>query len=338
MQNDFRALARRLSQHAEAVCVRYLSNGSKNGRYWLVGDVHNTSGRSLYVRLVGPEFGAGAAGQWTDAATGQHGDLIDLIRLNRGVTSLAALRDEVLAFLSEPRAIVANPASSAPRNRSRAARQLFAEAQPLQGTLGETYLRSRAISCALPIPSLRFHPRCHCHDRETLSRQTLPAIIAGITAGDGSLTGVLRLYLDAASGNAPVSSLSRAMGDVLGHAIRFGSAGDVLAAGKGIETMLALQTLAPRLPVNAAMSSSHLAALVWPANVRRLYIAIDNDASGSRATEKLVRRARGTDVEVHLLKPMCEDWNTDLMTLGFAGARARLAPQLAPADNAVLGG
>ncbi len=338
MRNDFRALARRLSQHAEAVCVRYLSNGSKNGRYWLVGDVHNTSGRSLYVRLVGPEFGAGAAGRWTDAATGQHGDLVDLIRLNRGVTSFAVLRDEVLAFLSESRAIATNPASSVSRNRSRAARELFAESQPLPGTLGETYLRSRAISCALPIPSLRFHPRCYCHDRETLSRQTLPAIIAGITAGDGSLTGVLRLYLDTASGNAPVSNLSRAMGNVLGHAIRFGNAGDVLAVGKGIETMLALQTLAPQLPMNAAMSASHLAALIWPANVKRLYIAMDNDAAGSRATEKLARRALGMDVEVHLLKPACEDWNTDLMTLGLAGACAGLASQLTPADHVLLGG
>ena len=59
-------LARRLARDAEAVCRDYLSNGRRQGRYWTVGDVHNTPGRSLYVRLQGPEFGPGAAGKWTE--------------------------------------------------------------------------------------------------------------------------------------------------------------------------------------------------------------------------------------------------------------------------------
>ena len=59
-------LARRLAGDAEAVCRHYLPNGRRHGRYWLVGDVRNTSGRSLYVRLTGPESGPGAAGNWTD--------------------------------------------------------------------------------------------------------------------------------------------------------------------------------------------------------------------------------------------------------------------------------
>ena len=59
-------LARRLARNAEAVCRRYLSNGHREGRYWLVGDVSNTRGRSLFVRLSGPDHGKGAAGKWTD--------------------------------------------------------------------------------------------------------------------------------------------------------------------------------------------------------------------------------------------------------------------------------
>lgn len=70
-------LSRRLGQQAEAVCRRYLSNGCKEGRYWLVGNVDNAPGRSLYVRLVDGE--KGPAGKWTDAATGDHGDLLDII-------------------------------------------------------------------------------------------------------------------------------------------------------------------------------------------------------------------------------------------------------------------
>lgn len=67
-------LAIRLGRRAEAVCRHYLSSGHRAGRYWQVGDVRNTPGRSMFVRLTGPETGKGAAGKWTDSATGEHGD------------------------------------------------------------------------------------------------------------------------------------------------------------------------------------------------------------------------------------------------------------------------
>lgn len=51
MSHDASELARGLAREAEAVCRHYLSNGKRAGRYWLVGDVHNTPGRSLFVRL-----------------------------------------------------------------------------------------------------------------------------------------------------------------------------------------------------------------------------------------------------------------------------------------------
>jgi hypothetical protein len=66
MREDAAALARRLARNAEVVCRHYLSNGRREGRWWTVGDVANTPGRSLFVRLHGPEAGRGAAGKWTD--------------------------------------------------------------------------------------------------------------------------------------------------------------------------------------------------------------------------------------------------------------------------------
>ena len=66
MPRDPSELGRRLAREAEAVCRHYLSNGRRKGRYWLVGDVRNTPGRSMFVRLMGPESGRGAAGKWTD--------------------------------------------------------------------------------------------------------------------------------------------------------------------------------------------------------------------------------------------------------------------------------
>src|SRR5271166_7145315 len=96
-------LARRLAQNAEAVCRRYLSNGRRQGRYWTVGDVRNTPGRSLFVRLKGAESGKGAAGKWTDAATGDHGDLLDVICESCRLADFRDVVDEARRFLELPR-------------------------------------------------------------------------------------------------------------------------------------------------------------------------------------------------------------------------------------------
>src|SRR6185295_1412072 len=98
MPRDASELSLRLARHAEAVCRHYLSNGRRQGRYWTVGDVANTPWRSLYVRLHGPPSGRGAAGRWTDAGTGQYGDLLDLIRLTRGHLTLREALEEAKAF------------------------------------------------------------------------------------------------------------------------------------------------------------------------------------------------------------------------------------------------
>ena len=95
-------LARRLAFQAEAVCRHYLSNGRRQGRYWLVGDTRNTPGRSMFVRLKGPESGKGAAGKWTDVATGEHGDLLDVIRGSCGLVDFQDVADEARGFLNLP--------------------------------------------------------------------------------------------------------------------------------------------------------------------------------------------------------------------------------------------
>ena len=63
-RHDASELANRLARDAEAVCRHYLSAGRREGRYWLVGDVRNTPGRSMFVRLK--ESVKGPAGKWTD--------------------------------------------------------------------------------------------------------------------------------------------------------------------------------------------------------------------------------------------------------------------------------
>jgi hypothetical protein len=66
MPRDAAELAHRLAREAEAVCRHYLSNGRRVGNYWQVGDVRNTSGRSMFVRLKGGDTGKRPAGKWTE--------------------------------------------------------------------------------------------------------------------------------------------------------------------------------------------------------------------------------------------------------------------------------
>ena len=168
---DASELARRLARNAEAVCRHYLSNGHREGRYWMVGDVRNTPGRSMFVRLIGPESGKGAAGKWTDAATGEHGDLLDVIRETCGLVDFADVAREARAFLSLPQP---EPQASerrrtiqpAPTGSPEAARRLFAMSRPIHGTLAETYLRRRGITALHGTGSLRFHPRCYYRSDE----------------------------------------------------------------------------------------------------------------------------------------------------------------------------
>ena len=53
---------------------------------------------------------------------------------------------------------------------------------------------------------------------------------------------------------------------------------------------------------------------------------------GHRAGRALARRAREAGIEAHLLVPLFDDWNTDLVRFGPAHTRAALAAQLAPDD------
>ena len=66
MPRNAAELAHRLAREAEAVCRHYLFNGRRVGNYWQVGDVRNTSGRSMFVRLKGVDAGGRPAGKWTE--------------------------------------------------------------------------------------------------------------------------------------------------------------------------------------------------------------------------------------------------------------------------------
>jgi hypothetical protein len=163
-------------------------------------------------------------------------------------------------------------------------------------------------------------------------------MIARVTDLDGRITGAHRTWLDPNGfdslrlGKAPIDTPRRAMGDLLGNAVRFGVTNDVLAAGEGIETMLSLRCVLPTLPMAAALSANHLAALLLPSTLRRLYIAHDNDAAGEVAATALTERAEATGVETIVWMPRRGDFNEDLRAFGLDALRTALRVQLVPQD------
>ena len=119
----------------------------------------------------------------------------------------------------------------------------------------------------------------------------------------------------------------------LGSGVRLGLIDDVLTVGEGLETMLSLRSVLPRMPVIAGLSANHLAALELPSGVRRLYVARDNDAEGRRAEARLRERFEPQPVEVCPLQPVYADFNVDLRRFGPEVLRQRIARQLVPEDR-----
>ena len=202
-------ISRSLSGQAERFCRHFLSNGRREGNYWLVGDLRNAPGRSLYVRLRDSPDGA-RCGKWTDAQSGEHGDLLDIVRAATATGTMREALDEARRFLNlaevEPRPC----ATERMRPRSPgAARRLLAITASIEGTPVEAYLAGRGIGRCPATHVLRYHPRCwyrrSAEDPESVP-PAMPAMIAPVTDLSGRITGAHRTWLMAdGSGKAGIA-------------------------------------------------------------------------------------------------------------------------------------
>jgi len=187
------------------------------------------------------------------------------------------------------------------------------EAQPIAGTLAESYLRGRGITCPLP-PTLRFHPACWHGPTATKA----PALVALVDGGDGFA--VHRTYLRAdGAGKAALDPDKAMLGAVAGGAVRLTQAQGPLAVAEGIETALSLACGLLRTPATicAALSTSGMRGLRLPPEAGRLTIAPDGDPAGRTAAHALAERAHATGWAVSLLPaPDGRDWNDTLTTKG----------------------
>ncbi|MCG7630083.1 toprim domain-containing protein [Epibacterium sp. MM17-32] len=321
-----------LATRAESFCLQYFSEGRKQGNYWQVGDTSGAKGKSLAIRLQAE--GGRKAGSWQDFATGEYGDLIDLLQERLGSVTLKETLREVRSFLGDA------PCPAVPRDtqnrvqpeaalskRIARARKLFAAGKPVLGTLAVTYLQGRGISRFGP--ALRYHPRVFLRQGEDDPDppQRAPALLAKITDSHGQITGCARTYLDPSTGSlAAIESPKRILGQLHGHAIRFwsGEARSDLIVGEGLETTLSVGTALPEFDLASCLTATHLGLFIPPPGIKRIWIARDNDKAGRNASMRLRNQLESLGIACGDLVPSMDDFNDDLRAFGKDALRRSL--------------
>jgi len=322
------ALSRGLARHAEAFCRHWFPEGRKVGNYWQMADVSGAKGRSLAVRLR--SHGNRQAGKWTDNATGEYGDLLDLLHYRLEPVAYPDLLRQAADYLGVVPVTTDDETSDyepavASNRQAAAGRKLFTYGRPIKNTLAEAYLRGRGIIRFGP--ALAFHPNVYLR-AEDGTRLEIPALLAAITDNAGAVTGCSRVFLNAqTSGLADIEAPKRVLGRLHGNAIRFGevSACTDLLVGEGLENTLSVGTALPRAALASCLTANHLAAFTYPSSIKRLWIARDNDEAGERAALRLADRADADGIEAFVLTPERNDFNLDLTEDGVTPMRRRLA-------------
>jgi hypothetical protein len=176
------------------------------------------------------------------------------------------------------------------------AREIWEASQPAAGTLVEQYLRSRAITLAIP-PTLRFHPGLR-HPSGLIA----PAMVALVQDLDGRPTAILRTWLrkpifGTSIGKADLEPNKMALGPITGSAVRLGHSRPKVALAEGIETALSVRQMTGL--VCWAGMGGNLAGVLLPPEVREVVLAVDGDQAGADYARTLTRRFK--DRRVRLL-------------------------------------
>ena len=183
--------------------------------------------------------------------------------------------------------------------RALQAERLWHDAQPIAGTLAETYLRARGISCQLP-RTLRFHPDAW----HGPTARRWPAMVAAVQGAGAAAVHRTWLRPDG-TGKAPIEPAKAMLGSTQGGAVRLSDGLSRLVVCEGIETALSLSCgiLDAPAAIWAALSTSGIRGLRLPARPGRLTIAPDGDGPGREAAHALAERAHGLGWQVGILDP-----------------------------------
>ena len=216
------------------------------------------------------------------------GDKTLLLRCHAGCEP-----DDIIAILRQrglwPERESQSNGTNSPRRQTtsnnRFALDIWRQCQAADGTLVETYLRSRNITIPPPA-SIRYHTRLK-HGPTGLY---MPCMVAAVQAIDGTITGIQRTYLRSdGADKAGVARPKMMLGEIAGGAVRLAKAASKLCIAEGIETALAIQQ-ASGIPTWAALSASLMKRIVLPAEVEQVIVCADHDPAGIDAAHVTARR------------------------------------------------
>ena len=161
------------------------------------------------------------------------------------------------------------------------------EAKSVEGTLVETYLRSRGITISVP-PTLRFHPNL-LHKPSGLRLSAMVAAVARVPVQ--RVVAIHRTYVTEDGHKAEVDPAKMSLGPIGGGAVRLAKAGNHLAVAEGIETALSVMQ-ATGLPTWSALSAGGIRSLILPPPplAAEITICADNDPVGLEAARDAADR------------------------------------------------
>jgi DNA primase len=259
-----------------------------------------------------------AKGTYHCFGCGASGDVIRFVMDKEGKSFLDAL-----SWLGASDLPVVSPEQRAQRAAEDAAdrEQAIAEARmfwdrsrPAAGTPAQVYARARGITMPLP-PSIRFGMVPAWRDRETGEwGRDLPALIGAVTIGE-DLVAIQRIFLrDGGRAKANMKKPKLSLGRVMGGALWLGPPACEIIITEGPEDALSLAQEIPGRTVAAALGTAMMPAIRYPAQVRRITIAGQNDKAGALAVDQAAAALTelGFSVRTMFPHPDYKDWNDQL--------------------------
>jgi phage/plasmid primase-like uncharacterized protein len=260
------------------------------------------------------------AGRWHCFESGEHGDALDLIRLELGVDTRGAIA-WAREFLGDPAQLPPGPARSAPApaddepDRIRKALRLWDSAVSPIGTLVATYLASRRLVLDPGVAGevVRFHPSVPWRDEagEVVRVAAMVGLMRDVITDEPRAVHVTALTPDG-------RKIGKRMRGAAGGAVVKLDADDAVTIGlgvaEGIETALAVRQLGWR-PIWAATSAGAIANLPVLSGVEAFTLFADHDEAGLTAARTCGRRWAEASREAVVRMPRTPgaDWNDEVL-------------------------
>jgi hypothetical protein len=304
-------IARALADRIAALASDLLPNGHREGQEWCVGNVRGEPGSSLKIRLTGKK-----AGIWSDFATGEAGDTLDLVRAVLGIDMAEALRwaRRWLGVADGKAELPRRPAPKQiePEPDADNWRKPWEYARPIAGTLAATYLAGRKLWFDDPIGQVLRYAARRARKNPDGVLEYHPAMLCALSdVRTGDQVGIINIYLRP-DGHDRIRDRKgkTAKGHTKGAAVMllaFDEPTMGLVICEGPETGIALFQREVK-PVWACGGAGNLASFPVLGGIECLTVAADPGAVGQGAAEQVAARWREAGREVEIITPPSGDW------------------------------